>query len=66
MAIIIDVKKKLLIKDIISNGACKRDLNGLPDGNCVFYATQDSDVTSSLMALPYLSTNVNFCDDESG
>lgn len=54
------------IKDVLSSGACRKDASGLPDGNCVFYATQDSTVTSSLMALPYLTKNVNFCDDLTG
>ena len=57
--------QKYILKDVVSKGACRKDLSGLPDGNCAFYAT-DSEVTSSLMALPYLSKNVNYCDDDAG
>lgn len=57
--------QKCILKDVVSKGACKKDLSGLPDRNCAFYAT-DSEVTSSLMALPYLSKNVNYCDDDTG
>jgi len=53
-------------QDIETGAACalSSDGSGLPNANCMFYATQDSSLTSSLMALPYLSTNVNFCDDD--
>ena len=57
--------QKYILKDVVSKGACRKDLSGLPDRNCAFYAT-DSEVTSSLMALPYLSKNVNYCDDDAG
>ena len=54
------------IKDIETGAACalSSDGSGVPNANCMFYATQDSSLTSSLMALPYLSPNVNFCDDD--
>merc|ERR1719391_1523219 len=49
-------------QDISTGGSCKYLPSGLPDGNCIFYATQETAATSSYMSLPYLSSNVNFCD----
>ena len=48
---------------MISGGGCQKDGDGLPDGNCFFYATQDTLAASSYMALPYLNTVSSFCDD---
>lgn len=51
-----------------TGAACALDSNesGLPDENCMFYAIESPKITSSLMAIPYLSTNDYFCDDDDG
>ena len=46
--------------------SCSTEPSGLPNENCMYYANLDSNVTSSLMALPYLSSNNHFCDDDPG
>ncbi len=46
-----------------NGGGCQRDANGLPDGNCFFYATQETAASSSYMSLPYLNSVTSFCDD---
>lgn len=52
----------------MNGGACSKDPSGsgLPDDHCMFYATQDSAATSSIMSLPYLESQSDFCDDITG
>ena len=50
----------------MTGDSCVTDSSGLPTESCIYYVNQDSNVTSSLMALPYLSSNNHFCDDEAG
>jgi calcium-activated chloride channel regulator 3/4 len=48
----------------INGGNCLFDeLTGLPDSNCIFVLNNSSEVKSSIMALPYLEGNTEFCDD---
>ena len=51
-----------LNQDIKDGGACKTDASGLPDANCIFFATHDTMAESSYMALPYLTSVTDFCD----
>ena len=55
-------------QDFVTGGACAQDPSGsgLPDGHCMFYASQDSTASSSIMSLPYLQSQTDFCDDETG
>jgi hypothetical protein len=48
---------------MVTGGGCRRDGDGVPDENCFFYATQDTQSNSSYMALPYLNSVTSFCDD---
>merc|ERR1719500_35521 len=49
-------------QDISNGGPCKTLPSGLPDGNCAYYATQESKPNTSYMALPYLTSVTDFCD----
>merc|ERR1719410_2111997 len=49
--------------DLITEDSCSLiSETGLPDENCIFVATGPSDISSSVMALPYLPNNTHFCD----
>ena len=50
-------------QDVRTGGQCTRDADNLPDGNCMFYVTQETSASASYMALPYLSSVQNFCDN---
>jgi uncharacterized protein YegL len=48
----------------INGGNCLFDeLTGLPDSNCIFVLDKADGINSSIMALPYLDSNFEFCDD---
>ena len=45
------------VRDVSDGGSCKFDpVTGMPDSNCIFVVstTNNNDVTSSYMALPFL------------
>jgi len=50
-------------QDVKTGGQCKNGDNNLPDENCMFFVTQQTSATASYMALPYLSSVQNFCDN---
>ena len=50
--------------DASTGGACSYDRNtGLPDHNCVAIVGKSNSINSSIMAIPYLENNDQFCDD---
>merc|ERR1711892_909497 len=49
-------------QDLVSGGPCNYNSDRLPDHNCYYYVTEQTQATSSYMSLPYLSNNNNFCD----
>ena len=49
-------------QDVRTGGQCTRGSDNLPDENCMYYVTQQTSASSSYMALPYLSSVQNFCD----
>ena len=50
-------------QDVRTGGKCTYNDDNLPDGNCMFYVTQETSASASYMALPYLSSVQNFCDN---
>ena len=50
-------------QDVRTGGQCTRGSDNLPDENCMYYVTQQTSASSSYMALPYLSSVQNFCDN---
>ena len=51
-------------KDIFTGGDCSVDpVSGLPDNHCYYFPSADNKVASSYMALPFLDTVTDFCDD---
>jgi len=50
-------------QDLVTQGQCTYSQEtGLPDHNCYYYVTEQTMATSSIMSLPYLSQNTQFCD----
>ena len=50
--------------DYVTGGACLTDpKTGLPDVNCVAVIGGNNSIDSSIMAIPYLENNDQFCDD---
>ena len=48
----------------MDGGSCQfNEITGLPDANCIFVLNNADGVESSIMALPYLDGNDQFCDD---
>eukprot|EP00090_Calanus_glacialis_P010249 TRINITY_DN18632_c0_g1_i4.p1 TRINITY_DN18632_c0_g1~~TRINITY_DN18632_c0_g1_i4.p1 ORF type:complete len:980 (-),score=267.96 TRINITY_DN18632_c0_g1_i4:71-3010(-) len=53
-------------KDISTGGVCTDDAaTGLPNEKCYFLPDKDNQVASSYMALPFLDSVTDFCDDDS-
>jgi len=50
-------------QDVKTGGQCTRDADNLPDQNCMYYVSQQTSASSSYMALPYISSVQNFCDN---
>jgi len=50
-------------QDIKTGGQCSNGDNGMPDENCMFFVSQQTSATASYMALPYISSVQNFCDN---
>jgi len=51
-------------RDVVSGGECTMDPeSGLPDSNCYFFPKTESTVASSYMALPFLDSVTDFCDE---
>ena len=51
-------------RDVVSGGPCTDDSAiGLPNNHCYFYPDADNTVGSSYMALPFLDSVTDFCDD---
>ena len=52
------------MEDVVTGGACNIDENtGLPDINCIPVIGTNNAIKSSIMALPFLRENDQFCDD---
>merc|ERR1719239_1787753 len=50
-------------RDVVTGGECSNDPDsGLPDSNCYFFPRVESTVASSYMALPFLDSVTDFCD----
>ena len=51
-------------RDVATGEACGVDSDsGLPDSRCYFFPNINNQVTSSYMALPFLDSVTDFCDD---
>ena len=51
-------------RDVITGGECNNDPDsGLPDNHCYFFPRPESTVASSYMALPFLDSVTDFCDE---
>merc|ERR1719239_764241 len=51
-------------RDVVTGGECSNDPDsGLPDSNCYFFPRVESTVASSYMALPFLDSVADFCDE---
>ena len=49
--------------DVSTGGRCHSLPDGTPDANCVFVVDENIALDSSIMALPYVVKNHDFCDD---
>merc|ERR1719341_1473372 len=50
-------------RDVVTGGDCSNDPDsGLPDSHCYFFPSVESTVASSYMALPFLDSVTDFCD----
>jgi len=50
--------------DVTTGGKCSYDSkSGLPDANCIPYLGKNNTISSSIMGIPYLAGNDQFCDD---
>ena len=50
-------------RDVVTGGECSNDPDsGLPDSHCYFFPKAESTVASSYMALPFLDSVTDFCD----
>jgi len=50
--------------DAVTGGECSySSKTGLPDFNCIPVLGQNNNISSSIMAIPYLEGNDQFCDD---
>ena len=50
--------------DLLTGGSCDTDpSSGLPDSRCYFFPDADNQVASSYMALPFLDSVTDFCDN---
>ena len=51
-------------RDIVTGGECNNNPDsGLPDSSCYFFPRVDNTVASSYMALPFLDSVTDFCDE---